>query len=96
MKADYDSQADALLIDLADVDRCDQLEAIGGSCCEVSLRRGSPANIELLYPSDHLDLLDLAAERFGIDGEAMRAAAHAAMAAPDRPITIDVADRIPY
>lgn len=96
MKADYDSEADALLIDLIEIDRCDDREAVQEAHCGVALKDGRPANVELRFPHEHLDLLDRAAERFGIDAEAMRAAAQAALAAPDRPITIEVAGRIEY
>ena len=48
------------------------------------LRRGVPANIELLNPASHLDLLEVVAERYGLDGVALLAAAQAALAAPDR------------
>lgn len=96
MRADYDSEADALLIDLIDIDRCDERESLHDANCDVALKDGQPANVELRFPRRHLDLLDRAAERFGIDGEAMRAAAKAALAAPDRPITIEVAGRVEY
>ena len=93
MKADYDSQADALSIDLLDVPRWDDGEEIDDTYCNVALYEGQPANIELLSPHDHLDLLDVAAERLGIDSAALRAAAQAALAAPDRVVTLDVAAR---
>jgi uncharacterized protein YuzE len=96
MKADYDSHTDALLIDLLDADRCDNREEIEEPYCGVELENGRAANVELLSPRDHLELLDRAAERFGIDREAMQAAAQAALAAPDRPIKIDIAARILY
>ena len=91
MKADYDSQAEALSIDLAEVDRWDSGEAIDDTYCNVAFRNGRPVNIELLNPQDRLDLLDVAAERYSLDRFALAAAAQAALAAPDRVVTLDVA-----
>ena len=94
MKADYDSQADALSIELVDVRRWEGSESVGRRV-NVSLADGKPVNVELLYPSLGLEeaLLD-AAERFGLDAEALLAAAKAAIAAPDREVTLELAARI--
>ena len=91
MKADYDSEADALSIDLLEVDRWDDAEEIDDSYCHVAFREGRPVNVELLNPGDHLELLKVAGERLGLDSEALLAAAKAALAAPDRAVTLDVA-----
>jgi uncharacterized protein YuzE len=91
MKADYDTQAEALSIELSDVPRWDGSEEIDDTYCHVSTFRGRPANIELLNPSEHLDLLDRVASRFDIDPAVLRAAAQAALAAPDRTVTLEVA-----
>jgi hypothetical protein len=91
MRADYDSEADALSIDLIEVDRWDGDEEIDDDYCHVSMRRGCPANVELLNPINHLELLKVAGERLGLDSEALLAAAKAALAAPDRAVTVDVA-----
>jgi hypothetical protein len=91
MKADYDSEADALSIDLISVDSWDGSEYIDDNYCQVSMRNGRPANIELLNPADHLELLRVASERLGLDAETLLAAANAALAAPDRAVTLDVA-----
>lgn len=93
MKADYDSQADALSIDLLDAPCWDDGEEIDDTYCNVALSGGRPANIELLDPRDHLDLLEQVAERFDLDLAALRAAAQATLAAPDRVISLDVAAR---
>jgi hypothetical protein len=90
MKADYDSQANALSIDLIDVPRWDGAEEIDDSYCNVALFEHQPANVELLNPRDHLDLLDVVAERFNLDLVVLRIAAEAALAAPDRPVTLEV------
>ena len=90
MRADYDSEANALSIDLLKVDRWDDSRDIDETYCHVAMRRGRPTNVELLSPSEHLDLLEVAAHRLGLDGEALLAAARAALAAPDRPVVVDV------
>jgi len=92
MKADYDSEADALSIDLAKVDRWDGGEDIDGGC-HVVFADDRPVNVELLNPRDHLDLLEVAAERYDLDAEALVAAARAALAAPDRAVTLNIAVR---
>ncbi len=88
MKADYDSEADALSIDLVEVDGWDGGEDVDGLYCHVAFVHDRPVNVELLTPRDHLDLLGVAAERYGLDGPALLAAAQAALAAPDRVVTI--------
>ncbi|HWO15437.1 MAG TPA: hypothetical protein VNM89_01840 [Solirubrobacterales bacterium] len=91
MKADYDSQADALSIDLIETPRWDGGDRIHDTYCHVAFYRDRLANVELLSPRDHLDLLDAVADRYGVDALALRAAAQAALAAPDRAVTLDVA-----
>jgi hypothetical protein len=93
MKADYDSEANALSIDLIDVPCWDDGEEIDDSYCNVAFYKGRPANVELLNPRDHLDLLAVVAERFALDHVALRIAAEAALAAPDRPVTVAIGAR---
>jgi hypothetical protein len=90
VKADFDSRADALSIDLVEVDKWDGSEDVDETYCHIALRQGRPVNVELLNPAEHLDLLSLAAKRFDLDSEALLAAAKAALSAPDRAITLDV------
>jgi uncharacterized protein YuzE len=90
VKADYDSRADALLIQLLGPGLCDDAVEIDDTYCHVDTRKGRVASIELLNPSDHLDLLNRAADRLGLDSEALLATAEAALAAPDRPITVEI------
>jgi len=90
VKADYDSRADALLIELLGPGLCDGAVEVDDNYCHVETRKGRVASIELLDPSDHLDLLKRAADRLGLDAEALLAAAEAALAAPDRPVTVEV------
>jgi len=88
MKADYDSQAEALSIDVVEVDRWDSGESVDDTYCNVAFRNGRLVNIELLNPEGRLELLDAAADRYGLDREALAAVARAALAAPDRAVTV--------
>lgn len=90
MKVDYDSQAEALSIDLMKVDRWDDGDPIDDTYCHVALRNARPVNIELLNPREQLGLLAEVADKYGLDAVALRVAAEAALAGPDRPITLDV------
>jgi len=90
MRAEYDSRAEALSIDLIEAERWDGSDAIDDAHCTVALVGGRAANIELLSPRDHLELLGSAARRHGLDAEALEAAARSALAAPDRVVVIEV------
>jgi uncharacterized protein YuzE len=91
VKADYDSKADALLIELLGPGLCDGAVEIDVTYCHVDTRKGRVATIELLNPAHHLDLLHSAAERLELDPQALLATAEAALAAPDRQVTVEVA-----
>ncbi len=90
MRAEYDSQADVLSIDLIPAERWDGSDAVDDDFCTVATVDARPANVELLSPAQHLDLLVRAAERHGLDAEALQAAARSALAAPDRTVVLDV------
>jgi len=93
MKANYDSEADALSIDLIDVERWEYCDAAGDRI-NVAIADGRPVNVELLYPNLGIaEPLKLAADRFGLDAEALIATAQAALAAPDRPVELDIGVR---
>jgi len=93
MRAEYDSRADALSIDLEVVERWDRGEQVDPDFCTVSFAGEKPANVELIGPGRHLDLLARAADRYGLDAEALEAAARSALAAPDRVVVLDVLAR---
>lgn len=94
MKADYDSEADAILIELEEVDHWDRGVQIDEAMfCNVALRDDRAVAVSLRYPREELDLLDDAAERFKLDAGALRTAARAALDLPDREVTIEVAPR---
>lgn len=97
MRADYDSEADALSIDLLVVDHWDAAdEPIHDDYCQVALASGKPANIEVLYPRahpEHLRFLDKAADRYDLDAELLKTLATAALAAPDRVVELTLGER---
>ena len=84
MKASYDSKANAISIDLTEVDRWEHCERIGERV-NVAIGRGNPVNVELLYPDLGIDeaLLGIA-DRYDLDAEALIGIARAAIAAPNR------------
>ena len=93
MKADYDSEANALSIDLVDARSWEGSEGVGERV-NVSFADDKPVNVELLYPDLGLEQpLREAAERYELDAEALIAAALAAIAAPDREVTLELAAR---
>jgi hypothetical protein len=94
MKADYDSEADALSIVLARFKTYDCQEAVDEDNCHVGIVGGRPVDIELLYPAEHLDLLKKAADCYDLDGTALFAIAKAALAAPDRLVTMDLSESL--
>jgi hypothetical protein len=95
VKADYDSEANALLITLLDDARCDDGDSVDKQeLCNVGLAQGRVTSVELLYPTDNLDLLEGAAERFDLDVQGLLAAARAALAAPDRVVTLGLSRRL--
>jgi hypothetical protein len=93
MRADYDSEANAISITLgqrAHAQRADQRHPRA----VVALRDGEPVELQLLYPNLGVDEpLRRVAEHYGLDPEALIAAANAALAAPDRAVTLEVAVR---
>lgn len=88
MKADYDSKANALAIELIDVDRWDDGDEFDEYYCNIAFSKGRLAYIGLLYPSENLHLLEAVAESYNLDADSLIAAAKAALAAPDRAVTI--------
>jgi hypothetical protein len=91
MRGGYDSEANAISIALvqgAHAQRADQRHprAI------VALRDDGPVEVQLLYPDLGVnEPLHAVAEHYRLDPEALIAAANAALAAPDRAVTLEVA-----
>jgi hypothetical protein len=93
MYADYDSKANAISIALARGGHADKADQVH-SRAVVALQDEQPVELQLLYPDLGVDEpLNAAAERYSLDAEALIAAAQAALAAPDRAVTLDVAVR---
>lgn len=88
MKAYFDSEANAVSIDLLDVDHWDDGDEFDEYYCTVAFRDDRLANVGLLYPSENLHLLKAVAESYKLDAEELIAAAKAALAAPDRAVTV--------
>lgn len=88
MKADYDSRANALGIELTEVDRWDDGDGFDEDYCNLGFLKGRLVYIGLLYPSENLHLLEAVAEKYNLDATKLIAAARAALAAPDRKVTI--------
>jgi hypothetical protein len=95
MKADYDSEANALSIDLIQVEQWDDGDNVDkDEQCNVAFSQGQVVNVELLHPAKNLELLNAAAERFDLDAEGLLAAAKAALAAPDRSVMLELTGRL--
>jgi hypothetical protein len=93
MKVDYDSEAHSLLFEFSDfrpIEDGDYSEELADSSCIVRVHEGRAEGILLLYADKDISRLDEAAERFDLDADGLRAAARAALAAPDREIKIEV------
>lgn len=95
MQADYDSTANAISIVIVDgrsADRSDEVHARA----IVALANGDPVEVQLLYPDLGLDEpLAAVAARYALDPEVLHAASQSALAAPDRVVSVEVANRAP-
>jgi hypothetical protein len=91
MHADYDSNANAVSLSLGLAGPAQQADQVHPRAI-VALRDGHPIEVQLLYPELGIDEpLRTIAERYKLDAEALIAAAHAAVAAPDRAVMLDIA-----
>jgi uncharacterized protein YuzE len=91
MKADYDSEADAVTIEIEEVDRWEaNFEVDEDLLCGVAMTEDRPVGVTLRYPAEHLDLLREAGERFSLDAMALTATVQAALAAPDHEVIVEV------
>jgi hypothetical protein len=94
MRADYDSEGDTIQIELESVDRLDFGERVQNGAVIVHFLDKRPVIVDVIGTgADFEKPLRIAAERYGLDAEALIAAARAALAAPDRAVTMDVAVR---
>lgn len=93
MRADYDSKANAISIALSGEESAERADEVHSRAI-VALRDDRPIELQLLYPELGIDEpIEAAARAHNLDGEALAAAAKAALAAPDRSVTLDVAIR---
>lgn len=93
MRADYDSQGDTIEIELEIVKRLDRGVDHGGAIVHLVDER--PVVIDVLDASKGADdSLAAVADEYGLDFEALTAAARAALAAPDRRVSLDVGVRL--
>ena len=90
MKVDYDSRADTIQIVLQPIDRLERDDAeVSGAI--VGIREGVAVTVDVIGTSSGLDRrLRVVAERHGLEVVVLSASAHAALAAPDREITLVV------
>ena len=94
MRADYDSEGDTIQIELESVDRLDFGERVDNGAVIVHFLDKRPVIVDVVGTgSDFEQPLRIAAERYGLDAEALIAAARAALAAPNRTVTLDIAVR---
>ena len=93
MRADYDSTANAISIVIADAPLADGSDEVHPRAI-VALLGDRPVEVQLLYPDMGItEPLTAVAERYGLDREALHAAAQSALAAPDRLVILEVAAR---
>lgn len=91
MRADYDSVAETIQIELEPVERLDRDDASVDGVV-VGVLNDRPVLIDVIGIGPTLDeRLRTAADRHGLNAEALVAAACAALAAPNRTVTMDVA-----
>lgn len=88
MKADFDSEANALGIELTEVDHWDDGDGFDEDYCNLGFSKGRLVYIGLLCPADNLHLLEAVSEAYELDGDELIATAKAALAAPDHAVTI--------
>jgi len=87
MKAYFDSEANAVSLDLISVDFWDDGDEFDEYYCTVAFSEGRLANIGLLNPSETLHLLEAVAKSYDLDASSLIAAAKAAIATPDHEVT---------
>ncbi len=91
MKADYDSEGDTVQIDLETVDHVDYGNDEVDDGLVISICNGRPVRIDVIGTGGDLEAsLRRAGDHYGLDSEALLAAAQAAVAAPDREVVLDV------
>lgn len=90
MRGDFDTEADALEIDLIRSRYADHADIVDDTYCHVAMMGEEAVRISLLAPANHLDLLAEVAERHDLDVEELLATARAALAAPDHLVEVSI------
>lgn len=90
MRGDFDTEANALEIDLLRSRHADCTDIVDETYCHVAMVGEGAVSISLLAPGDHLDLLAIVAERYELDSEELLATARAALAAPDHRVEVSI------
>lgn len=91
MRADYDSSADAISIMIVDAPSAERSDEAHPRAI-VALAADKPVEVQLLYPDMGIsEPLAAVADRYGLDREALEAAAQSALAAPNRVVSVEVA-----
>lgn len=95
MRADYDSSANAISIAITDAPYAEHSDEVHPRAI-VALSAGKPVEVQLLYPDMGIsEALTAVADRYGLDREALEAAAQSALAAPNRVVSVEVAAASP-
>lgn len=94
--ADYESRFDTIQITLGGTNELGGgSDVIENGAVIVSYAAGRPAMIDVIGTRNGFEKpLRIAAKRNGLDAEALLAVAQAAIAAPDRPVRLDVGVRV--
>jgi hypothetical protein len=94
MRADYDSEGDTIQIELGPVRKLGHSELVENGAVIVGIHEDRPVMVDVIGTGNGFEgPLRIAAERYELDAEALIAAANAALAAPDRTVTLDVGVR---
>lgn len=93
MRADYDSDANAISIVLSGAAAAERADEVHPRAV-VALHDSRPVELQLLYPDLGIEEpLEAVSRAYVLDKEALVAAVQAALAVPDRSVTLDVAAR---
>jgi len=93
MRAEYDSEANVVAISLVDGAQADTGDRVHARAV-VALSASAPVDVELLYPEAGIEEpLECVAQKYSLDLEALKAAAHSALDAPDRQVVLEVRTR---
>jgi hypothetical protein len=95
MRADYDSEGDTIQIELEPVRKLGHGVVVENGAVIVGIFEDRPVMVDVIGTKGDFERpLRVAAERYELDAEALIAAAKAALAAPDRAVTLDVGGRL--